>query len=287
MSLMKKSPAIPKSLRQLQDQFGQSISSPFIIDESGDYSLQTDLYSKELLELIPPNIKAGLSPEDRLSIYNEQYWFRLFSVMQEEYPLLCNLIGASELNKLTTAYLDAYPSTSYSLRELSFKLPEFIRHDHDWNLEALHQLVDLEFYYIQAFDSEHSPELNLNNQTKGDNSLIADTAIKFQDHCFLFEEDWNLIESRRKLQLSEDKEIEIDLIEERSYWVIYRSMRGVEEEQLGPIQFYLLSMLKDGLSINEACVILENELDENSLAFLAKNIQGWFAYWQGSGWFKN
>ena len=276
--------SVPESLKVLQCQFGDSISTPFIIEDSGDYSLQSDLYSKDLLEIILPNADAGLSSEDRLGIYNEQYWFRLFSVMQEEYPLLCNLIGASELNKLTTAYLKKHPSISYSLRELSFKLPEFIREDHDWNLEALHQIVDLEYYYILAFDSEHCPELSVTENVKNNVELIAERPIKFQDHWFLFEEDWNLVESRKKVQF--DNDIEIDLEDKTSYWVIYRSKRGVEEEQLGPIQFYLLSMLYDGLSINEACTVLEAELDDESLSFLAKNIQSWFAYWQHSGWFK-
>ncbi len=52
----------------------------FCSQEPG-YRLATEAYPLAAYEPLRP--RAPLSPAQRLSVYNRQYWFRLFTVLQE------------------------------------------------------------------------------------------------------------------------------------------------------------------------------------------------------------
>ena len=49
------------------------------------------------------------SAAERLAVYNRQYWFRLFSVLQHEYRLTARLLGAWHFNELAGRFLEANP----------------------------------------------------------------------------------------------------------------------------------------------------------------------------------
>src|SRR5215472_17715199 len=75
---------------------------------------------KEADSFIKPNDR--LSSFERLEIYNRQYWFRLYSSFEEDFPGLMAVIGRRKFDALTRAYLTDFPSSSFSLRNLGSQL---------------------------------------------------------------------------------------------------------------------------------------------------------------------
>jgi hypothetical protein len=73
---------------------------------------------------ISPNDR--LSSFERLEIYNRQYWFRLISAVSEDFPALNALLGPKRFDPLILAYLNENQSTSWTLRDLGAKLPNFL-----------------------------------------------------------------------------------------------------------------------------------------------------------------
>src|SRR5581483_11509311 len=65
---------------------------------------------------IKPNDR--LTSFERLEIYNRQYWFRLKDCFYEDYPGLRAILGDRRFERLACAYLDRYPSQSFTLRNL-------------------------------------------------------------------------------------------------------------------------------------------------------------------------
>ena len=69
-----------------------------------------------------------LDPIARLDIYANMYFFRLRDALAEDFPKLLAVLGGARFHNLITDYLLACPSTSWTLRELGRRLPEFLDH---------------------------------------------------------------------------------------------------------------------------------------------------------------
>ncbi len=128
-----------------------------------------------------PEASAFIKPNDRLTsferleIYNRQYWFRLYTSFEEDFPGLRAVLGRKQFERLMRAYLEACPSTSYTLRDLGARLPEWLT-DHDDLTRPRTRLaldmVRLEWAHIEAYDaasySTPSPEFlaNIGEETR-------------------------------------------------------------------------------------------------------------------------
>lgn len=67
---------------------------------------------------VDPVLRAAVAPvgaadaDARLAAYRRQYWYRLFTVLQNEYPLTTALMGAWTFNRFAEAHLLANPPPS-------------------------------------------------------------------------------------------------------------------------------------------------------------------------------
>lgn len=68
----------------------------------------------------------GLSGFERLNVYNRQYWFRLVSILQEEYPCAVHLLGLDAFNTWAVKYVHAHPPASPYLADLDAAFPAFV-----------------------------------------------------------------------------------------------------------------------------------------------------------------
>jgi hypothetical protein len=100
-------------LADWQRRFGDALMTPLDRD-SGTLAATPERYDRDLL--------AGLvaSPTHdapaRLAVYQRQYWFRLFGVLQHEYRLTAALVGAWAMNGLAAEFLLAHPPRVADLR---------------------------------------------------------------------------------------------------------------------------------------------------------------------------
>jgi len=70
-----------------------------------------------------------LIPAECLELYHRQYWFRLLDSIEEDFPSLVRLVGRERFWAIIEAYLLKHPSSSFTLRHLGSRLPEFLRTD--------------------------------------------------------------------------------------------------------------------------------------------------------------
>lgn len=107
----------------------------------------------EAAEFIKPNDR--LTSFERLEIYNRQYWFRLFASFEEDFPGVQAIVGKKRFDALMRAYLEACPSTSFSLRNLGSRLIEWLSENPGYaepHTEATLEMAALEWAHIEAFD---------------------------------------------------------------------------------------------------------------------------------------
>lgn len=264
----------------MQRAFGEALTLPFAFLDDGDYRLQTERYPEGLVaDMVPCPSRNGAA---RLSTYNQQYWFRLLTIMQNELPLLEYLLGVSELNQLSMAFLSARPSTSPSLRDLTRGLEDFVGGENRWNQPLIRQAARLDRLYQESFDAARLPALD--PARLPDPRVLLEEPLQLQPHWLLFAEDWQLVTLRCRVRQKKAEEGE-QPIAGRGLWCIYRGPQGTRAHDLGPLQFQLLERLADGQPLGPACEALGASLDEAALAFLGRNIQSWFASWAALGWF--
>src|SRR6185369_14542044 len=99
---------------------------------------------------VRPN--SELTSFERLEIYNRQYWFRVIGAVSEDYPALQALLGDERFDALVLAYLQQRPSTSWTLRDLSRDLPQFLERHPEFAGEEHLLAVDiarLEWAYVE------------------------------------------------------------------------------------------------------------------------------------------
>ncbi len=141
-----------------------------------------------MVELAADYVKPNpfLSSFERLEIYNRQYWFRVIGAVSEDFPALSAVLGQKRFDALVLSYLQENPSTSFSLRDLGAKLPDWLI-NHPELTGAYHELaVDvarLEWAYVEAYDSASLPPLTAEDFTR----LLPNSVLLLQPHLQLLE----------------------------------------------------------------------------------------------------
>lgn len=109
---MKQSP-----LTSLQQLFQASVMQS--IDDVGDSAMSA---ARDWIE----NGNGLLAPHARLAIYQDAYRLRLCECLRTEFPRVCRVIGEEAFDHLAQAYIEDYPSKSYTLGELSSQFDAFL-----------------------------------------------------------------------------------------------------------------------------------------------------------------
>lgn len=278
---MKKDDRIPPpSLARMQERFGKAIRTPFSFS-TGRFRCRQDEYSGWAEESIAP--RGHGTGSDRIAIYNEQYWYRLLTVLQRDFPLLAATMGMWEFNRLATAFLERHPSRSPYLQNLADGLTEFLRSNPVSDNPRLAQIAALETALLNAFHAPSIPPLDPGVLASREAAMLPAASLVFQPWLSLVEEDWNLMECRIGLV---EKGIEKPrYMDRKGYWAVFRNGTEVEWMELDAIRFNLLEKLRSGRPLESACESLLDDLDPAEAESLAARLPSWFETWTRLQWF--
>lgn len=156
------SAAQPTTLKEIQRRMAAAVMHPLTRAETMPRRRRDGaLNHAEAEAIIRPNDR--LTSFERLEIYNRQYWFRLYTSFEEDFPGLEAIVGRAKFDRLMREYLTECPSESFTLRNLGSRLeawliahPEFAAPHATLALD----MVRLEWAHIEAFDSEERPPLS-------------------------------------------------------------------------------------------------------------------------------
>lgn len=119
-----------------------------------------------LLDVVEPS--ASLTPDGRLGVYADAYFWRLHGVLREDYPKVAAAVGDAAFERLARDYLATHPSTQPSARHFGRRFADFLggRADvpafvPDHLPDHLPDLARLEWARVDAFDAPDAPALTM------------------------------------------------------------------------------------------------------------------------------
>jgi len=249
---------------------------------------------------IKPNDR--LTSFDRIEIYNRQYWFRLIDCMYEDYPGLYAILGQRKFNRLVRAYLEQYPSRSFTLRNLGDRLEQFITEQP--NLVAPHrqlaqEMAAFEWAQVVAFDGPELPAMTVDD-------LLGQKPTKLrlavQPYVTLLElhyplDDFTIALKRQTTALRSEASNAVDAPRDEDamsprlkpprrqhvFVAVHRSENDIYFKRLQPQEYILLANLRNGATLAKACDLAVRGAD--ATIDWSTRIQQWFQLWTEMGWF--
>ncbi|HWY30472.1 MAG TPA: DNA-binding domain-containing protein [Candidatus Acidoferrum sp.] len=246
---------------------------------------------------IKPNDR--LTSFERLEIYNRQYWFRIRQCFYEDYPGLRAILGTTRFERLADAYLERYPSQSFTLRNLGSRLVTFLeagpRGISPHKRLAL-DMARLEWAHIEAFDNEARPPLKTDGLFGPGAAKIR---LQLQPYLTLLKLEYELDDFLIGLKKSSGLRSEAShameqghryrkarlrhgLKRKTNFLAVHRQQDLVYYKKLEAGEFRILSALQKGATLEKACMELAGlKAPVNP----GEMIQKWFSSWAALGWF--
>lgn len=277
--------AAPTPLIEIQQWFASIITRPIDIDSKMEpISPSGQSMEDEASLYISPS--PTLLPHRRIELYNQQYWWRLLSIMQDSFPLVTRLFGYIDFNQMIAIpYLMKYPPKHWSLILLGENLPRWIEEEYrEKDKPLIFNAAKLDWAHNHSFISQEGPAM-------GDNTPnLLEQRMTLQPHLHLFEHPYDLFEFRIEF-LKEKPEYWLDhdfplLPHNPCYFVLFRNV--INDVQVEPIthgEYQLLYKFINGLSIDELCQWLET-CDPSSPLYIeaSTHLQNWIQRWIGHRW---
>jgi hypothetical protein len=286
------------NLLDLQRRMAEDVMRPL----TPDFQMQqTTTDGRSTAEVANSYVKPNklLSSFDRLEIYNRQYWFRVIGAVAEDFPALNAVLGERIFDRLVLAYLRENPSTSFTLRNLGSKLPQWLK-DHPEFASTRHDLLldvaRLEWAYVEAFDSADVAPLT----TSDFDGLGPEAKLYLQPHLQLLDLHYpvdelvlavhretgssdimsNAVSERRHVKRTRLPKMSRSVI----HLAVHRYENSVYYRRIDHEAFLLLSALQNGAALGDA---LETAFRNSSLSAedQAAKIREYFAHASELGWF--
>lgn len=247
------------------------------------------LASQEAASLVPPDRigdvvlpSASLDPAERVGIYHDMFELRMGEALETDYPTLCHYLGPKRWERLVSGYLQAHPSTSYTLNVLGLHLAEFVhtapRVSH---AGFCRDLARLEWAITEAFDATETPILTEATLTAVPPEAWEAARLVPTPAFRLLALDYN---AGSYLDSMKDDEHDHPLPRRRPSWVaVARRDYAVYRLALTRPAFRLLEGLAAGRPVGEA---VENCLSRSRPRPTGDQIFAWFREWARSGIFQ-
>lgn len=285
---------VPNSLKITQQWFASIITRPMSIDsQMNPISPSGALMTEEASVHITPG--PVLRADQRIQIYNQQYWWRLLSTLQDSYPFVTCLFGYQDFNQsIGIPYLSKYPPTHWSLNLLGNHLPLWIKENYEAeDKQLIYECATLDWAYNASFCAIQLPPLVMEElPVPGDLSSLLDQTLYLQPHIHLFELDSDLFATREKfLKHDPDYWEEHDFPELSTrdnntplYFVLFRSSKNhIIVDSISKAEQAILTLFRHGASIDAVCQWLESQ--ESSLYEEAgAKLHLWFQQWMIRKW---
>lgn len=272
---------VPKELRKTQEWFASIITRPIDQDNNMmELSPSGKAMSVEAKKFIVPS--PTLKSHQRIEIYNQQYWWRLLSILHENFPFVTRLFGYYDFNQtIGFPYLVKYPPSDWSLNHLGSALSSWVdEFYHENDKELIQNAAAIDYAYNISFFAAKKKSINFETSNLEE---LSSKSLTLQPHIHLFAFNNDLFKFRADMQKESPEywmENDFPKLEKGEYYfILYRNHQNyVLSDTLSKVAYQILKAFQIGASIDSICEWLETE-DEATCNEAMQNMQIWFRNW--------
>jgi len=240
---------VPLTLRKTQEWFASIITRPVSAENQMMPISPSGIPMEDEAKLfIVPSPK--LRSDERIQIYNQQYWWRLLTILQDDFPLVTRLFGYHEFNQtIAFPYLVKYPPSHWSLEYLGKSLTKWI--DECYSADDKELILNasiVDHAYRQSFFAAKNQPIRFDLE---DREVFSKKILSLQPHVHLFSLDYDLFSFRDAL-LKEDPDhwLEHDfpkLEKGKFHFILYRNHQNFTlYDAISPVAYQILNLFQKG-----------------------------------------
>ena len=236
---------------------------------------QTDSETAEIDPLLRVlDHDTRMTPHERLDIYVRDYRGRLFEVLKDHYPETYNYLGEDDFLELYTAFINACPPSSYSLRYWGENLSDFCEKTPPFNQLELIDLIRFEWTIHDLYDGEDVSILSPASLSQVDPERWMELGFQVIPCLRLSQAESNvavLWQNIKKEKPTEIRSVNTNIVHWRkNYEVYFRELKQQEWD--------CLERLIQGKTVGELCEFLAETLgDEEAPQVFIQYLQSWIS----------
>lgn len=227
---------------------------------------------------------ARLTPAMQLDIYREQFFLRHRDVLREDFASLERLLGQDAFDALGSAYLQAFPPSSFTLRDLGKELPRFVREREPWSRDGLlSDLARVEWAFVEAFDAADVTALDPEVIAAMPEDAWPSARIVLEPSVQLVALGHAAHDYRLAVRKAEAGAVRPEA--KPCGVVVFRGPELLQCLEVDPGAFALLEALAGGAQLGEACERVAASVGAAESVFEEK-LGAWFQQWTALGWIR-
>ncbi|MGD0679030.1 MAG: DNA-binding domain-containing protein [Polyangiaceae bacterium] len=276
----------PPWLADFQARFGAVIRTP-LDRTSGTLAATTSGYDERIVvDALDGPTATGA---DRLAVYNRQYWFRLFEVLQNAFPLTSRLIGYWAFNEYATRYLRVRPPRGWDIDQVGDGFGAFFEETLECKDPARRcGLVEAACIDVAWREVVRAPKSAAFRPSAADAERLLDARLVPSPAWRIIREHRPLLDLRKWLLCDSTQslvELPPPMPRARS-WALVRRDDGILQIALEPREAELLVLLGD-TSVGDALARVERGCGPEERALLPAQARAWLArsvkldFWSG------
>lgn len=225
----------------------------------------------------------NLSSIERLDIYSNSYFARLYEILQRDYAVVEAIIGRKLFRAAIVEYLEKYPSQHYNLSHLGKFFPRYLRElPDDWpHRDVVAEVAAIERAVEEVFDEKRSTAVT-------PEEWAAFPADRWENARFTFVPAMRMLAleypANRMMQNFLEKKPRRWPKAKKTWVVVYRKDWQAWRADLDFEEFLILRHLVDGKTLGEAIdatMTTEGARERR----VGKMIGHWFQKWTANGVF--
>jgi len=237
-------------------------------------AMQAAIMSKDdsvAVDIVKPN---NMTVAERLNIYRNAYYLRFIDVLSDDFSALCQFMGEDAFSSMIHAYLQAYPSYSFSIHSVGKDLPQFLQ---DQGCDLVYcELASFEWMMIVVSTQSDSQALAISDLQPLSPEEWAELTLEFQPSLGLIHVSTNAIELWEAIESEKAEDftpLEYDTV---STYVIWRTGNEVFYRAFDEQEDRLLHAITQGYTFSELCgAILVDMAEDEAVEWVASRLRGW------------
>jgi hypothetical protein len=283
--------APPPWLSELQSAWSSLLRAP-LDASSGTFRERREAYPDIVRAAVrtPQTEHLGASTDDRLALYHQQYWMRLFSTLQGHLPRFALAIGYWHFNHLASLHLEQSPPRHFDLERAADGLATRIQTAlHDWQntvtsrdlwtarlaasrapRELLEQALHIDVLERRVFEAAFEPRWT---PTPRELAALASLRLRVAPSLELVTETWDLVERSSLTHSNADARPPSRLPKPR-HWALFRTANGITRLQLSEPCATFLDLCRQ-FPFGEALAQLEATATPDQLTKVRSELPQW------------